>query len=38
MLKGGPFDVMSRRTLCASSMELAQQLSKILIQYYPERD
>jgi len=35
---GGPFDVMSRRTLCASSMELAQQLSKILIQYYPERD
>lgn len=35
---GGPFDVMSRRTLCASSKELAQQLSKILIQYYPERD
>ncbi|XP_039307050.1 inositol monophosphatase 1 isoform X3 [Solenopsis invicta] len=35
---GGLFDVMSRRTLCASSMELAQQLSKILIQYYPERD
>ncbi|KAG5320879.1 IMPA1 monophosphatase, partial [Acromyrmex heyeri] len=35
---GGPFDMMSRRTLCASSMELAQQLSKILIQYYPVRD
>ncbi|KAL6255460.1 hypothetical protein P5V15_013794 [Pogonomyrmex californicus] len=35
---GGPFDVVSRRTLCASSMELAQQFSKILIQYYPERD
>ncbi|XP_011861805.1 PREDICTED: inositol monophosphatase 1-like [Vollenhovia emeryi] len=35
---GGPFDVMSRRTLCASSMELAQQISKVLIQYYPERD
>ncbi|XP_012526335.1 inositol monophosphatase 1 [Monomorium pharaonis] len=35
---GGSFDVMSRRTLCASSVELAQQLSKILIQYYPERD
>ncbi|XP_018400060.1 PREDICTED: inositol monophosphatase 1 [Cyphomyrmex costatus] len=35
---GGPFDVMSRRTLCASSMELARQLSKILVQYYPERD
>ncbi|KAH0947952.1 hypothetical protein HN011_003597 [Eciton burchellii] len=35
---GGPFDVMSRRTLCASSMELAQELSKMLIQYHPERD
>ena len=35
---GGPFDVMSRRILCASSTELAQELSKILIQYYPERD
>lgn len=35
---GGPFDVMSRRVLCASSMELAEELSKKLIQYYPERD
>ncbi|EZA58400.1 hypothetical protein DMN91_005803 [Ooceraea biroi] len=35
---GGPFDVMSRRNLCASSMELAQELSKMLIQYYPEHD
>lgn len=35
---GGPFDVMSRRVLCASSMELAQELVKEVIQYYPERD
>ncbi|XP_029169753.1 inositol monophosphatase 1-like [Nylanderia fulva] len=35
---GGPFDVMSRRILCASSTELAQELSKIIIQFYPERD
>ncbi|XP_061933737.1 inositol monophosphatase 1 isoform X2 [Apis cerana] len=35
---GGPFDVMSRRVLCASTMELAQKLAKILVQYYPERD
>lgn len=35
---GGPFDVMSRRTLCASSNELAQEFSKIIIQHYPERD
>ncbi|CAD1469171.1 unnamed protein product [Heterotrigona itama] len=35
---GGPFDVMSRRVLCASTMELAQELTKVLVQYYPERD
>lgn len=35
---GGPFDVMSRRTLCASTKELAQELSKMIVQYYPERD
>ncbi|EFN83275.1 Inositol monophosphatase [Harpegnathos saltator] len=35
---GGAFDVMSRRILCASSIELAQKLSQILIQYYPTRD
>lgn len=35
---GGPFDVMSRRALCASSIEVAQEMAKILIQYYPERD
>ncbi|CAL7935342.1 unnamed protein product [Xylocopa violacea] len=35
---GGPFDLNSRRVLCASTMELAQELSKVLTQYYPERD
>ncbi|OAD52759.1 Inositol monophosphatase 1, partial [Eufriesea mexicana] len=35
---GGPFDIMSRRALCASTMELAQELAKVLVQYYPERD
>lgn len=35
---GGPFDLMSRRVLCASTMELAQELAKELTQYYPERD
>ncbi|XP_072763921.1 inositol monophosphatase 1 [Anoplolepis gracilipes] len=35
---GGPLDVLSRRALCASSMELAQELSKLITQYYPERD
>ncbi|XP_076656084.1 inositol monophosphatase 1-like [Halictus rubicundus] len=35
---GGPFDLMSRRALCASTMELAQSLAEILVQYYPERD
>ncbi|XP_043518001.1 inositol monophosphatase 1-like isoform X2 [Frieseomelitta varia] len=35
---GGPFDVMSRRVLCAATMELAQELAKVLVQYYPERD
>lgn len=38
MSKGGPFDVLSRRVLCASSIEVAQEIAKILIQYYPERD
>lgn len=35
---GSDFDLMSRRVLCASSMELAQETAKILVQYYPERD
>ncbi|CAH2106783.1 unnamed protein product [Euphydryas editha] len=35
---GGPFDILSRRVLCASSEELAQELAKMLHQYYPERD
>ncbi|XP_076758967.1 inositol monophosphatase 1 [Xylocopa sonorina] len=35
---GGPFDVLSRRVLCASTMELAQELAKVLTQYYPKRD
>lgn len=35
---GGPFDILSRRVLCASTPELAQEISKVLSQYYPERD
>lgn len=35
---GGDFDVLSRRCLCASSMELAQEIVKHIDQYYPERD
>ncbi|XP_014216445.1 inositol monophosphatase 1 [Copidosoma floridanum] len=37
-LAGGDFDPLSRRVLCASSAELAQQVAKLLVQYYPERD
>lgn len=32
---GGKLDLMSRRCLCASSKELADELSSQLIQYYP---
>ncbi|XP_046959299.1 inositol monophosphatase 1 [Vanessa cardui] len=35
---GGPLDILSRRVLCASSQELAQELASMLHQYYPERD
>ncbi|KOC67440.1 Inositol monophosphatase 1 [Habropoda laboriosa] len=35
---GGSFDLMSRRALCASTSELAQELAIVLVQYYPERD
>ncbi|VVC92826.1 unnamed protein product [Leptidea sinapis] len=35
---GGPFDILSRRVLCASSAELAQELATTLNQFYPERD
>lgn len=35
---GEELDPLSRRVLCASSPELAQQVTKILVQYYPERD
>ncbi|XP_061713631.1 inositol monophosphatase 1 [Cydia pomonella] len=35
---GGPFDVLSRRVLCASTEELAQEMAKNLCQFYPERD
>lgn len=35
---GGAFDILSRRVLCASTPELAQELSKTIVQYYPERD
>lgn len=33
---GGPLDLMSRRVLAASSPELAQELAKIIKQYYPK--
>lgn len=33
---GGPLDLMSRRVLAASSQELANELSKALIQFFPE--
>lgn len=32
---GGPLDLMSRRCLCASSKELAEEIASQLIQYYP---
>ncbi|XP_026725389.1 inositol monophosphatase 1 [Trichoplusia ni] len=35
---GGPLDLLSRRVLCASTPELAQELTKTLVQFYPERD
>ncbi|XP_075230382.1 inositol monophosphatase 1 [Lycorma delicatula] len=35
---GGPFDVMSRRLLCAGTSELAEQLMNVIKQYYPPRD
>lgn len=33
---GGPLDLLSRRVLCASSQELADEMVKNLVQYYPE--
>lgn len=33
---GGTFDMMSRRVLAASSMELAQELANTLTQFYPQ--
>ncbi|XP_069191103.1 inositol monophosphatase 1 isoform X3 [Procambarus clarkii] len=36
--EGGPFDLMSRRVLCASTPELAQKIAKLLKQYQPVRD
>jgi myo-inositol-1(or 4)-monophosphatase len=35
---GGPLDLMNRRVICASSEELAKQLSEILEQFEMERD
>lgn len=35
---GGPLDLLSRRVLCASSQELANQLVDVLVQWYTERD
>ena len=32
---GGNFDLMSRRLIVANSIELANQLSQDLVQYYP---
>lgn len=31
---GGPFDIMSRRLLCANNAEMAKQLSSELVQFY----
>ncbi|XP_042220416.1 inositol monophosphatase 1-like isoform X2 [Homarus americanus] len=36
--QGGPFDLMRRRVLCASTQELAEKIAKLLKQYQPERD
>lgn len=33
---GGPLDLMSRRCLCASSKELAEQIYPQLSQFYPK--
>lgn len=33
---GGDFDIMSRRVLAAATPELAQAVSKVLTQYYPQ--
>ncbi|XP_055911393.1 inositol monophosphatase 1 [Eupeodes corollae] len=33
---GGEFDMMSRRVIAASSMELAQEIAKNLTQFYPQ--
>lgn len=33
---GGPLDLMSRRVLAACSIEIANDLSKLIAQYYPE--
>lgn len=33
---GGPLDLMSRRVLAASSIEIANDLSKLINQFYPE--
>ncbi|XP_014252262.1 inositol monophosphatase 1-like isoform X2 [Cimex lectularius] len=35
---GGDLDLMSCRFMCASTMEVAQDLTKIIKQYYPKRD
>ncbi|XP_063853238.1 inositol monophosphatase 1-like isoform X1 [Scylla paramamosain] len=35
---GGPFDLMRRRVLCASSPELAQEVAGLLTQYQPTPD
>ncbi|XP_043286540.1 inositol monophosphatase 1-like [Venturia canescens] len=35
---GGPLDLLSRRLLCASTKELAEQIVALISQYYPPRD
>lgn len=36
--QGGPFDLMRRRVLCASTPELAEEMAKLLKQYQPTPD
>ncbi|XP_045111704.1 inositol monophosphatase 2-like isoform X2 [Portunus trituberculatus] len=37
-LEGGPFDLMRRRVLCASTPELAKEIASLLSQYQPTPD
>lgn len=35
---GGKFDVLSRRVLCGSTLDLVQEIAGSIYQFYPERD